>query len=252
MSKNHLKGLPKNFGRLVNLKHLDLLSNDLEVLPFSFSELKSLQWLDLKNNPLNPQLKQVAGDCLDEAQCKKCAVNVVRYMKLQAAEEDRRVQEIQRVKREELLRLKIAEEEEQKRLREAKKEEKEKKKQELLKLKAEQQQKRKEEKEIDRMDSENDGTDEKMNDSGKNKRQKPFILRLLNFIFLSSFFIFLIFILFSIYCDKFTTYSFFDTKSKSQHVKYGIEIQKNLNQICHKYDFQFKYLVNHFRRQFNF
>jgi len=29
------------------------------------------KWLDLKNNPLELSLKQAAGDCLNEAQCKK-------------------------------------------------------------------------------------------------------------------------------------------------------------------------------------
>ena len=50
------------------------------------------KWLDLKDNPLNPALKQAAGDCLDEAQCKKCAANVLKLMKQVAAEEERRRQ----------------------------------------------------------------------------------------------------------------------------------------------------------------
>ncbi|RNA28663.1 leucine-rich repeat-containing 59 [Brachionus plicatilis] len=102
LSKNHLQSLPENIGSLVNLKCLDLLGNQLKSLPESFSELKSLQWLDLKDNPLDSELKKVAGECNDEAQCKKCAINVVRYMKQVAAEEERKRQiEIRRKKEKE-------------------------------------------------------------------------------------------------------------------------------------------------------
>lgn len=246
LSKNHLKALPKNFGRLSNLKRLDLLSNDLEGLPLSFCELKSLQWLDLKDNPLNSKLKQVAGDCLNEVQCKKCAVNVLKYMKEQQAEEDRRVQELLKLKREEELKKKIAEEEEQKRLKEIKKLEKELKKQEMLKKK----QTEREEKLI--KESQQNTREESFEHKDAVKkitvRKKPFILRLLNFVFLISFFLFLIFILLSVYCDKFTNFKLFDAKT----FQFGVLIQKNLNQICVKYDFQFKYLVNHFKKQFKF
>ena len=38
--------------------------------------MKKLTWLDLKDNPLEKELKSVAGDCLDERQCKKCAKDV--------------------------------------------------------------------------------------------------------------------------------------------------------------------------------
>jgi hypothetical protein len=48
--------------------------------------------LDLKDNPLNTTLKQLAGDCLDEKQCKKCAINVMSYCKAKAVEEDRQRQ----------------------------------------------------------------------------------------------------------------------------------------------------------------
>ena len=111
LSKNHLKSLPRNFGALTNLKSLDLLGNELSGLPSSFCELKTLQvinfkiytynyiisslfikWLDLKNNPLTPELKKIAGDCLDEAQCKKCATNVIKFIKIQAADEERQRQ----------------------------------------------------------------------------------------------------------------------------------------------------------------
>ncbi|KAF6095216.1 leucine rich repeat containing 59 [Phyllostomus discolor] len=76
LSKNKLQQLPADFGRLVNLQHLDLLNNRLVTLPVSFAQLKSLKWLDLKDNPLDPVLAKVAGDCLDEKQCKQCASKV--------------------------------------------------------------------------------------------------------------------------------------------------------------------------------
>ncbi|RLV99245.1 hypothetical protein DV515_00009910 [Chloebia gouldiae] len=74
LSKNRLQQLPLDFGRLVNLQHLDLLNNRLVTLPVSFAQLKNLKWLDLKDNPLDPVLAKVAGDCLDEKQCKQAAV----------------------------------------------------------------------------------------------------------------------------------------------------------------------------------
>lgn len=40
------------------------------------SFLQNLKWLDLKDNPLDPVLAKVAGDCLDEKQCKQAAVKV--------------------------------------------------------------------------------------------------------------------------------------------------------------------------------
>jgi Leucine-rich repeat (LRR) protein len=40
LSKNKLQQLPSDFGRLVNLQHLDLLNNRLVTLPVSFAQLK--------------------------------------------------------------------------------------------------------------------------------------------------------------------------------------------------------------------
>lgn len=111
LSKNKLKILPRNFGALQNLKNLDLLGNQLTDLPSSFMELKALQWLDLKDNPLNPTLKQAAGDCLDEKQCKKCALTVMVYCKAKAVEEDR-LRQIEAKKKKELQRKREAEEKE--------------------------------------------------------------------------------------------------------------------------------------------
>jgi hypothetical protein len=46
----------------------------------------------LKDNPLEDGLKRAAGDCLNEPQCKRCATNVIAYMKQVAIEEERRRQ----------------------------------------------------------------------------------------------------------------------------------------------------------------
>ena len=76
LCKNYLTSLPHDFGDLSNLQHLDLLGNKLQLLPVSMFKLKKLVWLDVKDNPLEKELKTVAGDCLDEKQCKKCAKDV--------------------------------------------------------------------------------------------------------------------------------------------------------------------------------
>uniref|UniRef100_A0A8C7EAV7 Leucine rich repeat containing 59 n=1 Tax=Nothoprocta perdicaria TaxID=30464 RepID=A0A8C7EAV7_NOTPE len=113
LSKNRLQQLPLDFGRLVNLQHLDLLNNRLVTLPVSFAHsveitsfllkqplpelsppacrsfLQNLKWLDLKDNPLDPVLAKVAGDCLDEKQCKQAAVRVLQHMRAIQSEQDR-------------------------------------------------------------------------------------------------------------------------------------------------------------------
>ncbi|XP_060700193.1 leucine-rich repeat-containing protein 59 [Hemiscyllium ocellatum] len=100
LSKNQLQELPSDFGRLINLQHLDLYNNKLTNLPVSFAQLKNLKWLDLKGNPLDPLLEKVAGDCLDEKQCKQSAANVLRYMKTIQSEQDREKQRRLLVERE--------------------------------------------------------------------------------------------------------------------------------------------------------
>ncbi|XP_021563408.1 leucine-rich repeat-containing protein 59 isoform X2 [Carlito syrichta] len=100
LSKNKLQQLPADFGRLVNLQHLDLLNNRLVTLPVSFAQLKSLKWLDLKDNPLDPVLAKVAGDCLDEKQCKQCANKVLQHMKAMQADQERERQRRLEVERE--------------------------------------------------------------------------------------------------------------------------------------------------------
>lgn len=49
---------------------------NLGLTSLSVRSLQSLKWLDLKDNPLDPALAKVAGDCLDEKQCKQCANKV--------------------------------------------------------------------------------------------------------------------------------------------------------------------------------
>ncbi|XP_061564853.1 leucine-rich repeat-containing protein 59 [Cololabis saira] len=89
LSKNQLTSLPDDLGNLVGLQHLDLYNNKLAALPVSFSHLRSLKWLDLKDNPLEPTLAKAAGDCLDEKQCKQCAIKVLQHMREIQDEVDR-------------------------------------------------------------------------------------------------------------------------------------------------------------------
>lgn len=77
LGKNLLTELPENFGDMRQLRHLDLYSNKIDRLPLSFGRLSNLRWLDLKGNPLVPKLAEVAGPCLDAAECAKCARSVV-------------------------------------------------------------------------------------------------------------------------------------------------------------------------------
>ncbi|XP_014779259.1 leucine-rich repeat-containing protein 59, partial [Octopus bimaculoides] len=102
LSNNSLTELPDDFGSLVNLKHLDLLGNQLTLLPLTFGELAKLKWLDVKDNPLNPVLHSVAGDCLNDAECRKCASLLVSYMKQFRADFERleEAREIRRAERE--------------------------------------------------------------------------------------------------------------------------------------------------------
>lgn len=77
LARNELRELPKNFGCLVNLKHLDLYKNKIETLPLSFANLKNLRWLDMKDNPLEPHWQHFVGPCLNAQDCKAAAKNVV-------------------------------------------------------------------------------------------------------------------------------------------------------------------------------
>ncbi|GFT70305.1 leucine-rich repeat-containing protein 59 [Nephila pilipes] len=125
LSKNKLSELPANFGNLVNLQHLDLYGNQITTLPVSFYKLKNLRWLDLKNNPLEPKLKNVAGDCLNEKECKECAKKVVAYMQTIESELEREREKKLKIAREKeaIERAKIERElEEQRRLKKLEKE----------------------------------------------------------------------------------------------------------------------------------
>lgn len=68
-------------------------------LPLSFGELASLKWLDLKGNPLELELSQAAGDCLDEKGCKMAALNVVQLMHDRSVRQQRLLEKQKSVKK---------------------------------------------------------------------------------------------------------------------------------------------------------
>lgn len=90
LSKNCLVSLPLNFGNLKNLKRLDLYSNNLVSLPLSFCELKLLKWLDLKDNPVQTDLYDIVGDCLEPKDCESCAKKILNFMRVMKSEDDKR------------------------------------------------------------------------------------------------------------------------------------------------------------------
>ncbi|VDK87113.1 unnamed protein product, partial [Onchocerca ochengi] len=99
LSNNQIVHLPEEFGKLINLIHLDLYKNEIEELPLSFGELASLKWLDLKGNPLELELSQAAGDCLDEKGCKMAALNVVQLMHDRSVRQQRLLEKQKSVKK---------------------------------------------------------------------------------------------------------------------------------------------------------
>ncbi|VDO57845.1 unnamed protein product [Onchocerca flexuosa] len=99
LSNNQIVHLPEEFGKLINLIHLDLYRNEIEELPLSFGELASLKWLDLKDNPLELELSQAAGDCLDEKGCKMAALNVVQLMHDRSVRQQRLLEKQKSVKK---------------------------------------------------------------------------------------------------------------------------------------------------------
>uniref|UniRef100_A0A0R3RSV4 Leucine-rich repeat-containing protein 59 n=1 Tax=Elaeophora elaphi TaxID=1147741 RepID=A0A0R3RSV4_9BILA len=99
LSNNHIVHLPAEFGKLINLVHLDLYKNEIEELPLSFGDLVSLKWLDLKGNPLELELSQAAGDCMDEKGCKSAALNVVRLMRDRSSKQHRILEKQKSVKK---------------------------------------------------------------------------------------------------------------------------------------------------------
>ncbi|XP_077518962.1 uncharacterized protein LOC144128985 [Amblyomma americanum] len=138
LSKNQLRELPANFGRLNNLQKLDLYANNLTTLPLSMCRMKSLRWLDLKGNPLEPKLKAIAGDCLDEKQCQQCAKKIVEYLQAQESDLEREKQKRLKAQREKEALRKAEEEKEAERQRQEKKAEREKKKAEQRQRKEQQ------------------------------------------------------------------------------------------------------------------
>nr|XP_026693536.1 leucine-rich repeat-containing protein 59-like [Ciona intestinalis]XP_026693537.1 leucine-rich repeat-containing protein 59-like [Ciona intestinalis] len=101
LSKNQLENLPEDIGKLQQLQHLDLYQNKLKKIPISFSQLKNLRWLDLKENNFDSSYLNIVGDCLDDKQCRTCAVNVVKAMKSAASEQERKRQQELKIRREE-------------------------------------------------------------------------------------------------------------------------------------------------------
>ncbi len=115
LSKNHLTKLPENFGQLKSLKQLDLFDNRITNLPLSFGELTKLevnshfhlnnflislvlfQYLDLKNNPLDDDLQNQAGKCLNKKECRLCAGKVLHYFQLR--KEDYEKEEAMKLKK---------------------------------------------------------------------------------------------------------------------------------------------------------
>ena len=138
LSKNSLISLPENFGNLKMLRRLDLYSNSLITLPLSFGDLKLLKWLDLKDNPIQKDLYDIVGDCLDQKECEKCAKRMLNFMQdLKTQEERRRTAELEKERRK-----KATEDLELQKLQEAKKQEKKDKKEKRKKAYLEQQSKK--------------------------------------------------------------------------------------------------------------
>lgn len=169
LSKNQLLQLPSEFGRLINLQHLDLLQNSLTMLPVTFAQLKSLKWLDLKDNPLNPALAKVAGDCLDEKQCKDCAQSVLQHMKVIQEEQERELQrkllEEQALKKKREAEQRQREEREREQKRKQKAKQKARKRRDYNALQAAQQEVKKE--------TEREHTENHKNSAGPSQKKQP-------------------------------------------------------------------------------
>lgn len=145
LSKNQLQELPDNVGTLQKLQHLDLYANKLTTLPIGMGYLKNLKWLDLKDNPLTSPLSTIAGDCLDETQCRACAKKVVQFMKNAQAEQERQLQKKLQEEREKEAKERAEVEEERKRQKAIKKLEKERRRKEYEAQREQERQKNKQE-----------------------------------------------------------------------------------------------------------
>jgi hypothetical protein len=152
----------------------------------------------LKDNPtLNYQLKQVAGDCLDEKQCKKCAVNVVRYMKAVASDEERQRQVDLKKKREEQAKRDAVERQREIELREIKKNERERRREANGQRKNEPDVDKEEQEGLERLARERAEHDAKF---AKKRQQNWRRIRILLFISLLMLVLFNVF--FISFCDK--------------------------------------------------
>lgn len=80
MSRNQLTHLPEDFGNLFQLTYLNLHENSIISLPISMAKLNNLQYLNLSKNPLTQELYNIAGNCFNAAECKKCALNILVYL----------------------------------------------------------------------------------------------------------------------------------------------------------------------------
>lgn len=202
LSKNHLKFLPYNFGQLVNLKNLDLLGNDLVTLPSSFADMKALTWLDLKDNPLKADLKKVAGDCLDEGQCKKCAVNVIKFMKQIAADDERNLQLELKKKKEKDLKKEKEQLEKANQMRLQKKQEREERYQNIQRKKRDQRES------TETLGQGNTGNGVSSTNVNSNKKQRAnaksgsWLGSLIRSIFYVSIILFTLYFLFTCYCSS--------------------------------------------------
>lgn len=137
LSKNNITSLPDSIGGLHKLQHLDLYRNSLTSLPVGFCHLKNLKWLDIKDNPLQEPHKSVAGDCLDDKQCRNCAQKVVAFMKKVDSEQERIKQRKLAFEREEEAKKKAEEDKEIDRVRQLKKAQREARKLEKAKTQKE-------------------------------------------------------------------------------------------------------------------
>ncbi|XP_065072151.1 leucine-rich repeat-containing protein 59-like [Rhopilema esculentum] len=138
LSKNDLISLPGMFGQLKNLKRLDLYNNKLVSLPLSFGDLKGLKWLDLKDNPVQTDLPDIVGDCLEPKDCENCAKRMLSFMmEMRAQEEKKKAIEAEKGRRK-----KAEEELETQRLLELKKKEKQEEKEKRRKAYLEEQRKK--------------------------------------------------------------------------------------------------------------